>query len=73
MIDMNALLYALLYLVVWGLILYVLWWGVGKVGLPEPFGKIALVVLVVITVVVLINLLLGFTGRPLFSWGALRR
>lgn len=45
------------YLVIWGLILYVLWWALGKIGLPEPFNKIALVVLVLLTVVVLLNLL----------------
>ena len=52
----------LIYLVVWGLILYVLWWGIGKIGLPEPFGKVATVILVLVTVLVLINLLFGFTG-----------
>lgn len=55
----------LVYLLVWGLILYVLWWGIGKIGLPEPFGKVATVILVVVTVIVLLNLLLGFTGTPL--------
>ena len=69
MINANSLLSALLYLVVWGLILYVLWWGIERIGLAEPFNKIALVILVVITVVVLINLLMGFAGTPLFTWG----
>jgi hypothetical protein len=54
----------LISLVVWGLIFYVLWWGLGKIGLPEPFNKIAVVVLVVATVYVLIELLLG--GIPPF-------
>ncbi len=57
----------LIYLVVWGLILYVLWWGIGKIGLPEPFGKIATVVLVLLTVIILIDLLTGFTGGSLGS------
>ena len=70
MINANSLLSALLYLVIWGLILYVLWWGIGRIGLPEPFGKIATVVLVVVTIVVLINLLMGFAGTPLFSFGS---
>jgi len=73
MINANSLLSVLLYLVVWGLILYVLWWGIGRIGLAAPFDKITTVVLVVITVVVLINLLMGFTGTPLFSWGGYRR
>lgn len=49
----------LLYVVVWGLIFYVLWWALGKLGLPEPFAKIATVILVLFIVIVLLNLLLG--------------
>ncbi len=68
MINGDTLISVLIYLVVWGLVLYVLWWGIGKVGLPEPFGKIATVVLVLLTVIVLLNLLFGFVGQPLISW-----
>jgi hypothetical protein len=68
MISGQELVSVLIYLVIWGLILYVLWWGIGKIGLPEPFGKIAIVVLVVLTVLVLLNLLLGFAGTPLITW-----
>lgn len=49
----------LLYLIVWGLIFYVLWWALGKIALPEPFSKIATVILVLFIVIVLLNLLLG--------------
>lgn len=73
MISMNSLLFALVYLCVWGLILYILWWALGKIAPPEPFMKIGTVILVVITVIVLINLLMGFIGTPLFSWGGIRR
>ena len=52
----------LIYLVVWGLILYVLWWGVGAIGLPAPFAKVAQVVLVLLTVIILLNLLFGLGG-----------
>lgn len=52
----------LIQLVIFGLIMYVLWWGLGKLGLPEPFNKIATVVLVLITVVFLLNILFGFSG-----------
>jgi uncharacterized membrane protein YhdT len=68
MIDGNMLVSVLVYLIVWGLVLYVLWWGIGKIGLPEPFGKIATVALVLLTVVVLLNLLFGFVGQPLVRW-----
>jgi hypothetical protein len=61
---MSELISILIYLVVWGLILYVCWWAIGKIGLPEPFGKIAMVVLVVLTLLVLLNLLYPFAGGP---------
>jgi VIT1/CCC1 family predicted Fe2+/Mn2+ transporter len=60
-----GLLSAVVWLVVAGLVLYVLWWGLSQLGLPEPFNKILRVVLVLITVVILINFLLGLTGTPL--------
>ncbi len=65
---MDSLISIIIYLVVWGLVLYVLWWGLGKIGLPEPFAKIATVLLVVLTVVILLNLLFGFAGPPLIHW-----
>lgn len=46
-------------LAIWAVIFYVLWWGVGKVGIPEPFNKVITVVLVLATVFVLIGLLMG--------------
>lgn len=49
----------LLSLVVWGIILYVLWWALGMIGLPEPFQKIATVILVVISVFVILGILTG--------------
>lgn len=57
----HSFLDALIYLVVVGLILWVLWWGKDKIGLPEPFNKIVTVLLVLATVVVLIDFLLSFT------------
>lgn len=54
----------LVYLIVWGLILSVLWWGLGKIGLPEPFNKVATVLLVLLTVVVLLAPLLGYVSVP---------
>lgn len=59
-----SLLGLLVYIVIVGLIFYVLFWAIGKIGLPEPFGKIATVILVLAVVIVLLNLLLGLTGSP---------
>jgi heme A synthase len=49
----------LLTLVIYGLVFWILWWGLGKVGLPEPFNKVAVVVLVIASIVVLIGILTG--------------
>jgi len=49
----------LISLVIWGLIFYILWWGLGRISLPEPFNKIITVVLVLATIIVLIGLLQG--------------
>ena len=55
--DLVALL---INIIVWGIVLYILFWAVGRIGLPEPFNKIATVVLVLLTVVILLNLVFGW-------------
>ena len=52
-----------------GLVFWLLWWGLGAIGLPQPFDKVIRVILIVCVVLFLVNLLLGFTGHPLFSSG----
>jgi hypothetical protein len=49
----------LLSLVVWGLVFWILWFGLGAIGIPEPFHKVAVVVLVVASILVVIGLLTG--------------
>ncbi len=53
------LIILLVTVVIWGLIFYVGWWGLAKIGLPEPWNKIAVAVLVLATVIVLIGVLSG--------------
>jgi hypothetical protein len=56
-------------LVVAGLVFWILWWGLGAIGLPQPFDKIIRVILIVCVVLFLINLLLGIGGGHQFSSG----
>ena len=63
---MTPLLLVILALVFWGLILYILWWGLGKVELGEPLQKIATVILVLATVVIAIGILMGNIQAPPF-------
>ena len=68
MISGAALLSILVYLVIGGLVFYLLWWFIGYIGLPEPFNKVARVIIGLAALIFLINLLLGLTGTPLFRW-----
>lgn len=54
-----TLISLLITLVIWGLILWLCWWAIGAIGLPEPFAKVATVILVLISVIVVIELLTG--------------
>ena len=66
MIEGTGLINLLVWIIVIGCIFGLLWWLIGYVGLPEPFNKVARVVLAVIAVLILINVLLGLVGTPMF-------
>jgi len=68
MISLSALVQAVLFLIIAGLIFWLLWWLVNYVGLPEPFAKVARVVLAVAAVFVLIAVLLSLAGHPVVIW-----
>lgn len=62
----------LISLIVWGLIFWLCWWGLGAVGIPEPFHKVAVVVLVIAAIVVVIGLLTGGVAPFPFLTGLIR-
>jgi hypothetical protein len=64
MLSLNTLVYAVVYLIVAGLIFGLLWWLVQYVSLPEPFNKVIRVVLAVLAVLVIIGILLSLVGHP---------
>ncbi len=64
----DKLIHALVVLVVWGVIMFILWWALGKIAPAEPWNKVGTVILVLITVVVLVNILLSLIGKPLIDW-----
>lgn len=67
-INGDQLIEALIYVVVWGVIMWVLWWGLNTIAPPEPWKKVGTVLLVLITVLVLVNILLGIGGHPIIRW-----
>ena len=56
----TGVLSLLVKIVIAGLIAYVLLWALGKIALPEPFNKIALVIIVLAIAYYVITLLLAF-------------
>ena len=67
MISLSAAVRIIFTIIVAGLIFWLLWWLVGYLTLPQPFDKVARVVLVVLAVAVLIGLLFqSVTGKQIF-------
>jgi len=67
MISLSAAVSVILYLVVAGLIFWLLYFLINYIAPPEPFRKIANVVLMVLAVMVCIGILLSLVGgQPLF-------
>jgi hypothetical protein len=60
--DLSMLMHIVIQLLIVGGVCYLLWWLIGYIGLPEPFSKIARVIVAVFAVLFLINMLLGFSG-----------
>lgn len=67
-ITAQSLVSLLIQVIVVALICWLLWWLVAYIGLPEPFNKIARVVIAIIAVIFLINALLSLTGKPFITW-----
>ncbi len=62
------LLSLLVTIIVVGLIFYLLYWLVGQLPLPAPFGVVVQVILALCVVIFLISILLGHTAMPTFRW-----
>ncbi len=60
----------LIWLIVIGAIFWLLWWLLSYIAPPEPFNKIARVILAIAAVILCINVLLALAGHPLFIWSS---
>lgn len=67
-ISGAALLNAIIYIIIGGLIFWLLWWLISYIAIPEPFNKVVRVILGVVAVLFLINILLGLIGSPMFKF-----
>lgn len=62
MISLDAAIRAIVYLIVAGLVFSILYWLLENVGIPEPFHRVARVVLMVAAALVLIGIILTLAG-----------
>jgi hypothetical protein len=69
-ISGEAVISTLIWLVVLGVIFWLLNWLIDYINPQEPIKKVAKVILAIAVVVVLINVLLALAGHPLLRWGA---
>lgn len=68
MISISAAVTVIIYLVVAGLIWWLLYWALAKIDPPQPFRKVAEVVLILLAVLVVIGILLSLVnGTPIFK------
>jgi len=65
MITIESAVRAIIYLIVGGLIFWLLNWLIDYCGIPEPFHKVAKIVLAVLAVFVVIGVLLALAGHPI--------
>jgi len=63
-LSLEGLVELVIYLSIVGGIIWLLLWLIGYVGLPEPFAKVAKIIIMCVGVLILINVLLGFAGHP---------
>lgn len=66
-ISGDELIKAVIWIVVAACIYWILTWAVNAVGLPEPFAKIAKVILIILAAGALINVLLTLVGHPIIE------
>jgi uncharacterized membrane protein len=67
-ISGQSLVNAVIWVLIAGLIFWLLNWLISYVGVPEPFNKIAKVIIAIVAVVMLINALLTVAGKPFINW-----
>lgn len=69
MINLQKLVWFVVYVLVIGAVCWLLLYAVEYIGLPQPFDKVAHVVIVVGGIVILIGALLDLVGVPIFRKG----
>lgn len=66
-ISGSQLLNVVVWVIVAGLVFFLVNWLIDYVALAEPFNKIAKVIVAVVAVIILINALLMLVGKPFIT------
>lgn len=66
LISGEGAINAVVWLVICGVVFWLLSWLISYCALPEPFAKVAKIILAIVAVIVIINILLSLAGHPLF-------
>lgn len=67
-ISGSNVLTALIWVIVAAVIFWLCNWLIGYIGIPEPFNKVAKVIIAVAAVIFLVNALLTIAGHPFIRW-----
>lgn len=68
MFSFSAFIRAIFFLIIAGLIFYVLYWLLGALALPAPFGRVAEIILYLAAAATVIGVLMGLIGFPIFKF-----
>ncbi len=68
MVSIQEVVRAVILVICLGLVFFLLDWLRGQCGLPEPFDKVARVVLATLAVLCLVSVLLGLAGVAVVRW-----
>ena len=66
-ISGNQLLHAVVWVIIAGIIFWLVNWLITYAGVPEPFNKVAKVIVAIVAVVFLVNALLTIVGKPFIT------
>jgi hypothetical protein len=67
-ISGRSIVTAVVWVVVAGIIWWLLNWLLDYCKVPEPFNRVGKVILAILAVLVLINAILIVVGRPFITW-----
>jgi uncharacterized YccA/Bax inhibitor family protein len=67
-ISGEALVNAVLWIVIGGIICGLLYWLIGACKTPEPWRQVAVAVISIASVLILINAVLTLVGHPIIKW-----